>query len=37
MKQYDRRVGGRAGLAVEDFVGLDFGILVRSHVFLPCC
>ena len=34
MKQNDRRIRGRAGLAVEDLVALDGGMLVRSHVVL---
>ena len=33
MKQNDRRIRGRAGLAVEDLVALNVGMLVRSHVF----
>jgi hypothetical protein len=32
MKQNDRRICGRAGLAVEDLVALDVGMLVSSHV-----
>ena len=32
MKQNDRRIRGRAGLAVEDLVALNVGMLVRSHM-----
>ena len=34
MKQNDRRIRGRAGLAVEDLVAFDGGMLVCSHVVL---
>ena len=33
MKLNDRRIRSRAGLAVEDLVALDIGMLVRRHLF----